>query len=134
MTMNQLSYKVVSEQSMFVFPDTTAKHAQYDEQVIQTFYVSHADPTELTQILSAIVRFTGIAIQPLMQPNKTSNTIVVRGSRPVVEIIGKSSRRTTSRGPRSSSTSRSWRSTGRGPSSTGSTSRSTRSGRFSRRR
>ncbi len=89
MTMNQLSYKVVSEQSVFVFPDTTAKHAQYDEQVIQTFYVSHSDPTELTQILSAIVRFTGIAIQPLMQPNKTSNTIVVRGSRPVVEIIGK---------------------------------------------
>ncbi len=89
MTMNQLSYKIVSEQSLFVFPDTTAKHAQYDEQVIQTFYVSHSDPTELTQILSAIVRFTGIAIQPLMQPNKTSNTIVVRGSRPVVEIIGK---------------------------------------------
>ena len=89
MTMNQLSYKVVSEQSIFVFPDTAAKHGQYDEQVIQTFYISHSDPTELTQILSAIVRFPGIAIQPLMQPNKTSNTIVVRGSRPVVEIIGK---------------------------------------------
>ena len=57
--------------------------------MIQTFYVSHSDPTELTQILSAIVRFPGIAIQPLMQPNKTSNTIVVRGSRPVVEIIGR---------------------------------------------
>jgi general secretion pathway protein D len=89
MAMNQLSYKVISDRAIFVFPDTTAKHAQYDEQVIQTFYISHSDPTELTQILSSIVRFTGIAIQPLMQPNKTSNTIVVRGSRPVVEIIGR---------------------------------------------
>ena len=43
MTMNQLSYKVLSERSILVFPDTPPKHAQYDEQVIQTFYLSHAD-------------------------------------------------------------------------------------------
>ena len=33
MTMNQLSYKVLTERSIFVFPDTQQKHAQYDEQV-----------------------------------------------------------------------------------------------------
>ena len=47
MTMNQLSYKVLSERSIFVFPDTPPKHAQYDEQVVRTFYLSHADATEL---------------------------------------------------------------------------------------
>ena len=38
--------------SILVFPDNAQKHAQYDEQVIQTFYLSHADATELTQLLS----------------------------------------------------------------------------------
>jgi general secretion pathway protein D len=89
MTMSQLAYKVLSERSIFVFPDTPAKRIQYDEQVIQTFYVSHTDPVELVQILSSLVRLPGIAVQPIIQANKTSNTIVVRGTRPLVEIIEK---------------------------------------------
>lgn len=89
MTMNQLSYKVLSEQSIFIFPDTPAKHLQYDEQVIQTFYVSHGDPTELVALLTALVRLPGIAVQPIIQANKTSNTIVVRGTPDVVGIIAR---------------------------------------------
>ena len=87
MTMNGLSYKVVNERSIFVFPDTAPKHAQYDEQVVRTFYVSHADATELTQILSTIVRLPGIAVQPGIVPNRTTNTITVRATAPVVQII-----------------------------------------------
>src|SRR5262245_12045968 len=34
MQMNALSYKVMSEKSIFIFPDTNVKHAAYDEQVI----------------------------------------------------------------------------------------------------
>jgi len=64
MTMNQLSYKVLSERSIFVFPDTAPKHAIYDEQVVRTFYVSHADATELTQTLRTILRLPGMAVQP----------------------------------------------------------------------
>ncbi len=89
MTMNQLSYKVLSERSIFVFPDTPAKHLQYDEQVVQTFYISHSDPAELVTIISALIRIPGIAVQPIIQPNATANTIVVRGTRPIVDIIAK---------------------------------------------
>jgi type II secretory pathway component GspD/PulD (secretin) len=89
MTVNQLSYKVLSERSIFVFPDTPAKHIQYDEQVIQTFYLSHGDPAELVTLLGALVRLPGIAIQPIIQANTASNTIVVRGTRQVVEIIAR---------------------------------------------
>src|SRR3989441_605753 len=64
MTMNQLSYKVVSDRSIFVFQDTPPKHAQYDEQVVRTFYLSNADPTEISQLLSVIIRLPGIAVQP----------------------------------------------------------------------
>jgi general secretion pathway protein D len=87
MTMNQLSYKVVSERSIFVFPDTPPKHAQYDEQVVRTFYISHADATELTQILSTIIRLPGIAVQPAIAANKTANTITVRATSSVVQIL-----------------------------------------------
>ncbi len=80
LTTNQLSYKVLERRSIFVFPDTPPKHAQYDEQVIRTFYLSHADATELSQILSTIIRLPGIAVQPAIAANKTANTITVRGT------------------------------------------------------
>ena len=89
MTMNQLSYKVLSERSIFVFQDTPPKHAQYDEQVIRTFYLSHADSTEVQQILSTIIRLPGIAVQPAIAGNKTANTITVRGTTSVVGILEK---------------------------------------------
>ena len=34
---NQLSYKVQSERSILIFPDTAPKHAQFDDQVVRTF-------------------------------------------------------------------------------------------------
>jgi general secretion pathway protein D len=89
MTMNQLSYKILSERSIFIFPDTGPKHAIYDEQVVRTFYVSHADATELVQTLGTIMRLPGMAIQPAIIANKTANTITVRATASVVQIIEK---------------------------------------------
>jgi len=89
MTMNQLSYKIVNERSIFVFQDTAPKHAQYDEQVIRTFYLSHADPTEISQTLSTIIRIPGLAVQPAIVPNRQSNSITVRGTASVVDILEK---------------------------------------------
>jgi general secretion pathway protein D len=87
MQQNQLSYKVINERSIFVFQDIATKHGQYDEQVVRVFYISHADATELTQILSTVVRLPGIAIQPAIVANKTANTITVRATAPVVQIL-----------------------------------------------
>jgi general secretion pathway protein D len=89
MTMNQLSYKVISDRSIFVFPDTQQKHAQYDDQMIQTFYVSHADATELSQLISSIIRVPQLGVQPLIQFNKSANTLTVRASTSVMQIIEK---------------------------------------------
>jgi general secretion pathway protein D len=84
---NQLSYKVLSERSILVFNDTVQKHNQYDEQVVQTFYLSTADPTELTQILSGMLRLPQMPIQPAIAPNRANNSITVRGTLPVVQIL-----------------------------------------------
>jgi general secretion pathway protein D len=87
MTMAGFSYKVLAPQAIFVFPDTQQKHVIYDDQVIQTFYVSHADATDLSQILSAIIRLPGIPIQPIIQVNKANNTITIRASTAVAQIL-----------------------------------------------
>ena len=89
MQMNQLSYKVVSDRSIFVFQDTATKHGQYDEQVVRTFYLSHADATEVTQTLSTIIRLPGISVQPAIIANKSANTITVRATSQVVGILEK---------------------------------------------
>jgi general secretion pathway protein D len=89
MTVNSLAYKVQTERSILVFPDSAQKHAQYDEQVLQTFYVSNADVTELTQLLTSLVRLPTLPVQPTIQFNKTANTITVRAPASIVQIIGR---------------------------------------------
>jgi general secretion pathway protein D len=89
MTANGLSYKIVNERSILVFPDTTPKHMQYDDQVIKTIYLSNADPQEMVQILSAVSRIAGMAIQPIIYPNKSSNSVTIRGTTQMVQILEK---------------------------------------------
>src|SRR4029079_17863859 len=89
MSVNSLAYKVQSERSILVFPDNAQKHAQYDDQVLQTFYVSNADVTELTQLLTSLVRLPTLPVQPTIQFNKTANTITVRAPASIVQIIGR---------------------------------------------
>jgi general secretion pathway protein D len=87
MAMNQLSYKVVNERSIFVFADTPAKHTQYDEQVIRTFYIQHSDVTELSQLLSSIIRLPNIAVQPAISFSKAANSMTIRASTTIMAIL-----------------------------------------------
>ena len=84
---NQHFYKVLNTRSVIIVPDTPQKRAQYEEQVIRTFYVSHADVAELATLLTQVVRAPALAIQPQIVPNTTSNTITVRATTPVAAII-----------------------------------------------
>ncbi len=87
LSMSQNSYKVINQRSVFIFPDTLQKHGVYDDQVVQIFYVANADVTELAQLLSQIVRFNGIAIQPVISANARTNTITARATPSVMQII-----------------------------------------------
>ena len=39
--------------------DTTAKRTQFEDQVVRTFFLSHADATEMLQLLNGIIRVAG---------------------------------------------------------------------------
>ena len=62
LTANQYFYKVINSRSLIVVPDTPQKRAQYEEQVIRTFYISNADVQELATLLSQIVRVPQMAV------------------------------------------------------------------------
>jgi type II secretory pathway component GspD/PulD (secretin) len=87
MAANQLWYKVVDERTILVIPDTTQKRQAYEEQVIRTFYISHADPQELVQMLTQVARPPGMPVQPVIAANKTANTITVRATKGVADVI-----------------------------------------------
>jgi len=87
LTANQLFYKVLNERTIIVIPDNTTKRAQYEEQVIRTFYVSNADVTELGAMLNQIMRLPQMGVQPMIAVNKSSNTITVRAGAAVAAII-----------------------------------------------
>lgn len=86
---NQLFYKVLNQNTIMVIPDNAQKRANYEEQVIRTFYVSHADATELSQMINTIIRVPAMAVQPMIAPNKTNNTITIRATTAVAAIIEK---------------------------------------------
>ena len=87
LSINQSFYKVLNPRAIIVVPETPQKRAQYEEQVIRTFYVSHADVQELSQLLSQIVRAPQMAVQPAAIPNTVANTITVRATIEVAAII-----------------------------------------------
>lgn len=89
MIANQYFYKVLNDRTIIVAADTMQKRTQYEEQVIRTFFVSHADATELSQLLTGLIRVAGQAIQPQIVANKTANTITIRGTNSVVQIAEK---------------------------------------------
>ncbi len=84
---NQAFYKVLNQRSLIIIPDTPQKRAQYEEQVIRTFFVSHADVTELATLLTQLVRAPTLAVQPQIVPNAASNTITIRATTAVAAVI-----------------------------------------------
>jgi Flp pilus assembly secretin CpaC len=87
MVTNQMFYKVLNDRTILVINDTNAKRTQFEEQVVRTFFLSHADATEMNQLLTAVIRIPGMPVQPQFSPNKTANTLTVRASTAVMGII-----------------------------------------------
>jgi hypothetical protein len=85
---NGAFYKVLNPSTIVVAQDTAPAHAKYDDLVVRVFYLSHSDPTEISQILNTILRVPQNP-QPAIFPNKTANTITVRATASMMEVIEK---------------------------------------------
>lgn len=87
MRANTLFYKVLDERTIIVVPENPQKRAQYEEQVIRVFYISHADATEVAQTINTVIRVPQMAVQPTVIANKTANTITIRATTAVADVI-----------------------------------------------
>jgi general secretion pathway protein D len=87
LTANQAYYKIINPKTILVIPDTPQKHQQYDELVMKVFFLSHADATEVAQLVNTMFRIPQMPVQPMVMASKTANTISVRGTAAVVDAI-----------------------------------------------
>jgi general secretion pathway protein D len=85
LSVNGFFYKVINQRTIVVAPDTQAMHNKYDDLVVQVFYLSHTDATELSQVINQMLRVSGQNL-PAIFPGKTSNTLTVRATAPIVAV------------------------------------------------
>ena len=80
-------YKVVNPRTILVVPDTPQKRAEYDDQAIRTFYISHGDVEELVALLTAVLRTPEMSVAPQFVANTAANSLTVRASTSVLGIV-----------------------------------------------
>ena len=85
---NQLFYKVLDSKTILVAMDQPANRLRLEDQVVQIFYLSHADAADTSANLMALLnQVQGLAIRPVIQANKAANSIIVRATIPVMQVI-----------------------------------------------
>ena len=87
LTVNGAYYKVLNPRSILVIADSVAKRNLYDEQAVQTFYLSSAEATELEGLLNKLVTTQTTGVRPTFAANKNANSITVRGTLPMLQMI-----------------------------------------------
>jgi general secretion pathway protein D len=58
-TANTLTYKVTGPKTIFVYADNPQNRQKYEDQFVQIFYLSNADPQEIVQIITQILTTQG---------------------------------------------------------------------------
>ena len=72
LSINNLFYRKIGPDTLLIIPDTKEKHAQYEDQMIRTFYLSNAKAKDMVPALKAIIDTRRMhVIEPV-------NAIVVR--------------------------------------------------------
>ncbi|MFW5425871.1 MAG: type II secretion system protein GspD [Methylophagaceae bacterium] len=59
---NQLKKKILTENSVIIYPDTTLKTRQYQDLVIRSFFLEYADPATVSNLLKSMLGIKQIQI------------------------------------------------------------------------
>jgi general secretion pathway protein D len=87
LTVNGAYYKVLNPRSIIIIADSGPKRAVYDEQAVQTFYLSSADAAEIEALLAKVVATQTTGVRPTFAANKIGNSITVRGTIPMLQMV-----------------------------------------------
>src|SRR5260221_6618035 len=84
---SKTAWKPITENIIFVYQDTTQKHKDYDEQLVETFYLGNTvqsqDLTEITNGLRQVLNLTKV------QQLNSQNAIIVRDTADKLAIARK---------------------------------------------
>jgi general secretion pathway protein D len=80
---NRLYFKPLDQSTILIIPDNPQKRRQYDEQVIQTFYLSNAELNDVLNMVRSVMQIQRIATNPQL------NAITVRDTPDKVAIVQK---------------------------------------------
>ncbi len=64
MLMQHLFYHLVDPHTILIAPDTEGKRAEYEEQILRTFYLRNADVTKVAANLKSLVDLKRVMIDP----------------------------------------------------------------------
>lgn len=84
---NALTFKIQNPRTIFVYQDNPQQRQKYEDQFVQTFFLSHANPTDLQTQLNALLQSANIAVRPAFSPNKDNNSLTVKATAPVLAVI-----------------------------------------------
>ena len=88
-TVYKLFYRTLDQRSILVAADNLQSRQQYEEQAIQTFYLSHSKSADVANVLTQMLRGPGTPTGgsvPTIIHHEGNNTITVRGTPEVLTI------------------------------------------------
>jgi general secretion pathway protein D len=75
---NQLEQKVLTENTILIYPNTPQKRAEHQELVMRTFHVGNADPKQILNLLRTILKTKDVHV------DERANLIVMRDTPDVI--------------------------------------------------
>jgi general secretion pathway protein D len=80
---NQLARQVLSDNMVLIYPNTTAKQKDYQDQIVKTFYLNTATPKDVESLLKTVLDAKTLVV------NERANAIVMRDTPEVVRMAEK---------------------------------------------
>lgn len=80
---NQLEYKMLSENTILIYPNTPNKLKEYQELVVRSFYLANADVKQTASLIKTIAKTNDIHVDEKL------NMIVIRDTPEVVRMVEK---------------------------------------------
>jgi len=80
MQMNGLSKKVLNGKTIIIYPESREKSKQYEDQLIQTFYLSHIDAKKAVNLMRTMLQLRKIYV------HEERNALVIRDTPDVIRL------------------------------------------------
>jgi len=79
--MNNLGTRILNPKTVIIYDNTTEKQKQYDDQIIQTFYLSSIDAKKAVNMLRTMLQLRKVYV------HEELNAIVVRDTPEVIKLV-----------------------------------------------